>query len=344
MKPIVFRLSSLGDLILSTSFLESLPDGILVDWVVSSEFEFVLRGHPRIGKLWVYDKKTGLRGWLRLILFLSREGYDVQIDLHRTPRTRIGSLMLGILNQFYRRKVRRFSISKERIRTLMVLLLKKRIPKRWIPSPYWMRFGLLAGRIAQGGILRKPSYIPILSKSGLSENHILDSLGIAQGSYFCLMPASRWKTKEWSARSFCKLSSSLEKKGLIPVLLGREGDPACGQVKQLFEAEGVTHRSLLQEADFRVTAIVLKSAAFFVGCDTGLSHLAESVGCKTHVLFGPTRPEIGFGPCQDGSKSIGSRIGCAPCSKSGKRCYRVWSPNECMKKLLPEVVEREILS
>ncbi|MCP5916227.1 hypothetical protein NL317_29850, partial [Klebsiella pneumoniae] len=62
-KVLVIRMSSLGDLILSTAFLENLPPDTVVDWVISSDFAFVLKNHPRIRRLIEFKKKRGLRGW-----------------------------------------------------------------------------------------------------------------------------------------------------------------------------------------------------------------------------------------------------------------------------------------
>jgi ADP-heptose:LPS heptosyltransferase len=345
MKILVMRMSSLGDLILSTSFLETLPDGVTVDWVVSSEFEFVLRGHPRIRKLWAYDKKTGLPGWFGLLRDLSREGYDARVDLHRTLRTGIARLWFFLEDLRLRRSVKTVAISKERLRTMLLLLLKGKAPPRFLPTPYWMRFARAANLVASSSNLpKKPSFLPILHGSGIPEEAILRERSLIPGAFYCLMPASRWKTKEWSPERFFDLARKLQGHGLKPVLLGREKDSACRRLKELFEAGNVPFLSALGEEDFRVSAILIKNASFFVGCDTGLSHLSESVGCRTLVIFGPTRPELGFGPCQDRSRAVFLPIGCAPCSKDGRHCHRVWSPYECMKELDSDAVEKAMVS
>ncbi len=344
MRVLVFRMSSLGDLILSTSFLETLPSDVRVDWVVASDFEFVLRGHPKIKKLFVFQKKTGILGWIRLLGEISKVPYDVRVDLHKTPRTRIASVLLYLNDILRMRRTRRVSISKERIKTLGVLVLKGLMPKPLQPTPYWIRFARAASKVTGGSVNpKRPSYLSVLESSGLSEELALQAFNLESAQYFCLMPASRWRTKEWGPESFFELALAFSKRGLIPVLLGRDKDPACQRLKELLDASGVRFVSALQEPDFRISALLLKNASFFVGCDTGLSHLSEAVGCRTHVVFGPTRPEIGFGPCQSESKSISLPIGCAPCSKDGKHCYRIWSPYECMKALRPEMVIKEIL-
>jgi ADP-heptose:LPS heptosyltransferase len=343
MKILVFRMSSLGDLILSTSFLESLPEGVIVDWVVSSEFAFVLKGHPRIRHLVVFDKKEGLRGWIRLLDRISGEDHEIRVDLHRTLRTRLAEVYLFFKDLKNGRSVGHISVSKQRIRTFLLLVFKSLLPRSLHPTPYWKRFSGAGRRISgEGKPFRRPSYLPVLEASGLSEEKVLESYGLKKGAYFCLMPASRWRTKEWGPEGFFALARDLSRSSLTPLVLGREKDEACVSLRKLFQEGGLPFVSALNETDFRVTAILLKNAAFFVGCDTGLFHLSEAVGCKSHVIFGPTRPELGFGPCRENGVSISLPIGCAPCSKDGKHCLRFWSPYECMKGLSADRVRREI--
>ena len=340
MKVVAFRLSSLGDLVISTAFIENLPAEVRLDWVVSSEFEFVFKGHPRIGKLWVYDKKTGFRGWLDLLKELRREEYDLYVDLHRSLRTRLGEGWIRIQGG----GVGWVSISKERVKTLALFFLKGLLPKRWAPTPYWIRFAragravgrsLLGRSVTEGGSYSPPS----LSSSLEGIAGVLDRYGVVEGKYFTVMPASRWSGKEWSAEEFFKLIQSLSSRGLVPVLLGRVKDRACIELEKKLNQSGIAFVSILEEREFLNTVEVLRGAAFYVGCDTGLSHVAEAVGTRAFVIFGPTRPSIGFGPWKKESRSLSVPISCAPCSKDGKTCYRFFEPHACMKRLDAKTAE-----
>lgn len=332
MRILAFRLSSLGDLLISTAFLENLPEGVQVDWVVASDFAFVLQDHPRIRRLWVFDRKSGMLGWLRLVARLHREDYDLQVDLHRTIRTRIAFAWFFFAGLLTGRKSRRRFLSKERFRTLFLFLLKRNLPRSWRPAPYWRRFAMLAGGGGEGD-LRKPSFLPCLEKVIPEEASILESYRLVAGGYYAVMPSSRWSAKEWGAGKFFELVVSLGEQGLIPLLLGREGDAASCDLRRMLKERGIGFRDALGEADFRKTALLLRSARFYVGCDTGMSHLAEAVGCPAVVIFGPTRPELGFGPCRPSSRSVSIPLSCAPCSKDGRFCFRLGSPNQCMKGL-----------
>lgn len=140
MKLLVIRMSSLGDVILATSFLESLPTGTIVDWVISKDFAFVLRGHPRIRNLIEFDKKTGIGGWFRLMKQLSQSDYDVKVDLHVTIR----SLLARI---FFPGPWK--SISKQRLNFYGYLIFKNLWPDEFRPHPLWKRFASVAESISK---------------------------------------------------------------------------------------------------------------------------------------------------------------------------------------------------
>lgn len=343
MRVLAFRLSSLGDILISTAFLENLPRGTRVDWVVASDFAFVLQGHPGIDRLWIFDRKTGFRGWLRLLSRLNEERYDVRVDLHRTIRTRIAFAYFILSDLLSGLRTRAVVVSKERIRSFLLFCLKGRLPGRWRPTPYWMRFAAAGKLLGEGrGGLNLPSFLPCLERGSIDEAAVLEQYGLSAGSYFAMMPSSRWPAKEWGAGRFFDLARVFQDKGWIPLLLGREGDAASLQLKRLLQESGADFRDALSEPDFLKTAILLKNANFYVGCDTGMSHLAEGVGCPAVVVFGPTRPELGFGPCRPQSRAVSIPVGCAPCSKDGRICFRITAPNQCMRDLSLAPVLRAI--
>src|SRR5262245_39688011 len=98
---LIFRLSSLGDVVLSTAALSvarlaPLEEGPFVDWVVSTEFTQLLEGHPAVRKVIPFDRKGGLPAWLKLCQELYAEGYAEVIDLHSSLRTALARLLFFI--------------------------------------------------------------------------------------------------------------------------------------------------------------------------------------------------------------------------------------------------------
>ncbi len=344
MKTLVIRMSSLGDIILATAFLENLPEDVQVDWIISSEFAFVLEGHPRIRKLISFDKKSGLKGWVKLLKEIHLEKYEVRVDLHRTLRSSLAFFLFWIwdLKRFQFSKSKR--VSKQRFRNWLLLLLKGLTPKVFLPTPYWKRFAKVGKSFHsdRSQTLKPPSYLSCIESFRDREDSILEAYGLKGKKYFAIMPASRWRSKEWDPNRYVKVAKAQVNLGYLPLVLGREKDPACSEVVHALLSEGIPFQSGLREPHFKVTAVLLKHASFLLGSDTGLAHLAEAVGTRSFVIYGPTRPELGFGPWRNESRSIRLPIACAPCSKDGKVCYRFFSPYECMKKLSVESVLGEL--
>lgn len=332
-KLLVIRMSSLGDVILSTSFLESLPKDTQVDWIISSDFAFVLKNHPRIQNLHVYDKKSGLLGWIKLIAKLSHVNYDQRVDLHVTLRSQIARFIFHWLDLSRGSWTPWKKISKQRFQFYGYLLFKKSWPKFLRPTPLWKRFATMAGGV------QNPSMLFLLNaKTGGLEKYRL-----AEKKYFVVMPSSRWVSKEWGAESYFQLCvSQFNRSKLIPVILGRSQDQSAVLLSEKLKAHGIDHRSILSENDFGITASLIREAVFYVGSDTGLAHLAEAVGTRAFMIFGPTRPDLGFGPWRIDSASIFSTVFCAPCSKDGRICYRMTNRYACLKKISVQHVEEHL--
>ena len=345
MKLLVIRMSSLGDVLLSTAFLENLPAHVQVDWVVASEFAFVLKDHPRIHQLIVFDKKTGLQGWLELIRKIDEEKYDRVVDLHLTLRTRIARLYLQWLRIKNARigQTKTYKISKDRFRFFAYTVFKHALPVALRPVPFWIRYAKLAQKIFPSltGEVAPPSYLPILQKRKSEAPEILKRYGLEDKKYYAVMPASRWRSKEWGTEKFAELCVDLKKTSKI-LLLGRANEPACQELIEKLNQKGISFQSALDEKDFEVTALLLHHALAFVGGDTGLAHLTEAVNTPAVVIFGPTRPDLGFGPRREDSVSVFSETLCAPCSKDGSICYRFFGRYACLKRITVNQVQNAV--
>ena len=340
MKLLVIRMSSLGDVILATSFLESLPKDVKVDWLITKEFAFILRGHPRIQNLIEFDKKSGLWGWIKLIAHLSHQEYDARVDLHVTLRSQLARLIFhwhDLSNEFW---IPWKKISKQRIRFFGYLIFKKAWPSFLRPTPLWKRFATLAIQISRTHAdLKPPSMIHQVGSAG----DALTKYQLIAKKYFVVMPSSRWVSKEWGAGAYLLLcEKQAQKSSLIPVVMGRLQDQSAVVLSARLKEKNIDHRTILNEGDFSITTTLIQNSAYYVGGDTGLAHLAEAVGTPAFMIFGPTRPDLGFGPWRLDSVSVFSKVACSPCSKDGRICLRITDPYACLKRISVKQVE-EIL-
>ena len=111
-----------------------------------------------------------------------------------------------------------------------------------------------------------------------------------------LAPAANWRGKQWDAANFSQLSERLTAKdgilagARIAVLAAAQERALTEQVLQSIPSERLIN--LVGKADLTTIAACLKRCQFFVGNDSGLSHMAAAAGVPTLSLFGPSRPEL----------------------------------------------------
>ena len=81
---------------------------------------------------------------------------------------------------------------------------------------------------------------------------------------------------------------------------------------------------------------IIKFAQFFIGVDTGLTHMSVSLKKKTIALFGKTCPYLN--PIYATSKVIWLNKKCNPCVL----CPDLKTELGCLNGIHPEIVENEL--
>jgi ADP-heptose:LPS heptosyltransferase len=328
-KRLVLRLSSLGDIILSTAALEVPQPNVQIDWAIAEEYKELLESHPRIHRLLVFRRTSGSRGWGKFCRHIWENCYDEVVDLHKSLRTRLMRIMFIYWGYCEGRAPPQWhSISKQKFRLYPYFIFKKAWPRSWRPTPWVQRFTNMFGPTdtekAKPNLrhLIREIEIPSALSNGLQEDDAT--------SYLCVMPSSRWDGKKWPVAKYFEL---LKKMGLFPVILGSQHDPESLALVEMLRNAKMPHFSGVNVWSFRQTARVLAGSQGYLGGDTGLAHLAESVGVPAKIIFGPTAPDMGFGPWMTESQSVGSSLWCRPCGKDGRACFRITDRYLCLKGL-----------
>ena len=317
-RSLVIRLSSLGDLILATRFLQTLPEAQKVDWLVSQEFAPLLEGHPQIEKVWSFNRNASLGEWLRFSAELAKQNYGELFDLHGSLRSRI----LRWLFRVRSKNTVQFSIPKRRWRLTGFFVFKKLWPKEWRPVPWAVRYE----SILNGGRTRAPkAWLEHLASSNRKGSPRIG-----------LMPSSAWPGKNWNLGLMLPIFGKLltENPDLTLEVLGTSRDEASRDLfRRLEHRHGERVVSQVGKLNLKELAQKLSEFQLVISVDTGIAHLAEAVGTPVIVTFGPTHPEQGFGPSLKESAAIQTRLWCSPCSKDGSACFRIKSRYLCQKRL-----------
>jgi ADP-heptose:LPS heptosyltransferase len=337
----ILRLSSLGDVILASSALEALTSSKefkaeKFDWAITKGYSELLYGHPKIHQIYEFDRQTGLRGWIEFCHETWNRHYAEILDLHGSLRTQVMRMLFfywGCLQPQF--KPRWKTISKQRFRLYGYFIFKNFWPKALRPSPWVERYTQLAGGTGK----ERPNLEHLLKQATLP----LDLLAEFQkqtAPLICIMPASKWNGKKWPVKNYVEL---LKTAGYFPVVLGDKTDIASKNLCDLLKAAKIPHFSGVGKWNLAQTACIFTISNGYLGSDTGLAHLAEAVGVSAQVISGPTTPDMGFAPWRRESLSIGKSMGCRPCGKDGRYCFRVLNRYACLKDLSAQTVLAKLI-
>jgi heptosyltransferase-2 len=314
---LVIQTAFLGDVVLTTPLLAALAavHGP-VDVVTTPAAAPLLEGHPAVGAVIRYDKRSadrGPMGVVRLARRLRGRRYRTAYLPHRSWRTAAIARLAGIAERVgfsdspaagtYTRRVFRPATGHE-VERLLALA---------------------------GGAGGSPAvHIELTPDDRATADGWLRERGVGAG-FVALAPGSIWGTKRWPG--YAGLAAALDQP--IVVIGGREDAPLAQEVLAAAPARA---RSAAGELSLRASAALIARAAVLVTNDSAPLHLATAVGTPVVAVFGPTVPAFGFGPRGLRDRVVEhAALSCRPCSAHGPRVCPL-AHHRCMRELSIESV------
>lgn len=294
---LVVRLSSLGDVVLTTPVFENLKRAFPsrpVAILVKKGFADVFRNNPFVDEVLVFESK-GLLGWAGEI---RRRRFDVFLDLHDTIRSRLWSWASGA------GRVARYDK-----RTLE----RRRLVSTKSSSPR------LKGTVVDRYLECLPSLgVPVVARQPRLYPDAVESVAEASGADFVVgvAPGAAHATKRWAPERFAEAADRLAGgKGKV-LIFGAASDRAA--------ADAVAARltspfaNLAGETSLRRMFALLSKCRVVLTNDSGAMHAAAALGVPTVAVFGPTVEAFGFSPT--GSRTAVVQLDgleCRPCHLHG---------------------------
>jgi heptosyltransferase-2 len=330
-KILIIRLSSLGDIVLTTPVIAALkakfPDSELF-FLTKARYADLLRNDPRITSLVEFDpakRHKGVSGLMRLISQLRSYDLDPLIDLHANLRSFL-------------------------IRHLVKSRVKLKYRKRRLP-----RWSMVHLKFLKSEAVRTvDSYLEPLKKLGVDSAEIDPQMFVSRedlefSSDFLLErrvgkddivvgvhPGAKWETKRWDAEKFAWVCRSLaEKPGHKIMLLGD------AQEAELVERVGwnVPSDGLVRAVGLPLGKVMslIRRCDCLITNDSGPMHIASALRVPVVAIFGPTHPKLGFAPVGSPHEVLCANVKCSPCSLHGeKKCSK--KSRFCMDLIEPEMV------
>lgn len=301
-KVLIIRLSSLGDIILTTPVIRCLKtqSAAEVHFLTRKQNAFLVADNPHIDKVVAVEKDP-----FEAVAFLKKQRYDLIVDLHNNLRSRRLTLWLHRPSE----RFPKLNIKK----WLLVNLKMDLMPRKHIVDRYFEA-------VAHLGI----------TNDGQGLDYFLNPKSIEDGKkiteqfpdgFDVLVAGARHFTKQIPFATALKLIGVTSRPCLI---LGGTEDSSKGEAIEA-DARGKAV-NLCGKVSFNVAAYLVSQANNIITSDTGLMHVAAAYRKRTVVVWGNTVPGLGMYPYMPGLEHLylaveNNHLACRPCSKIGfERC------------------------
>lgn len=307
---LIIRLSSLGDILLTTPLVRSLkkkyPD-ILINFLLRKEYRDVYKFNPYINNLYLLERDN------RFPDELLNQKYNLVLDLQNNFRS------VGIRKKVETEKVRVFN--KKTFEKLLLVNFKINKLKNAEQIPVRYAASLEDFQLDDEGLdLFTGDVNPLIKKN--------------EKRYIGFAPGSRHFTKMWPEDYYISLGNKLFFSGFTIVLFGGKDDKdLCERLSQKIQGS----INLSNDNDLLLTAVNIKECLAVVCNDSGLMHAACAVKVPVMALYGSTVKEFGFTPYRNRNLILENKtLTCRPCTHIGREsCPK--KHFKCMLELTPEL-------
>ncbi|MBM3249394.1 MAG: lipopolysaccharide heptosyltransferase II [Candidatus Omnitrophica bacterium] len=328
---LVIKLSSLGDIILSTAAIRALREkyksGYKITFLVGEESKEVLLRCPYIDELMVADLKErdrGLKALFKIGTALRKKNFDIVIDLQNNRKSHILSF-LAYAPSRYGYDNKKFGF-----------LLNHRIPdEKPLMDPVEHQFRIL--KMLGIGLANPHLELwpteeecrfsdEMLSGEWLASNQKIVGINISA--------SPRWMTKCWPRENLIRLCEELGRRGIRIVLTGTQKDVTSAEylTRQLKDIKLI---NACAKTTINQLACLIRRCNVYVSADSSPLHVAAAMDTPFVALFGPTDPRRHLPPVKDFTV-IKKDLICSPCYKP--RCRDA----KCMGQITADEVLRAV--
>jgi len=299
---LLIQTAFIGDVILMTALLEYLHQTAPetpVDVLVRRGNEGLLKGHPHVRQVLVWDKKNGkYRQLWQLLGQIRAAKYGRVVTLQRFAST-------GFLTAF--------SGAPERVgfaKNPLSGFFTRRVAHQIGDGTHEVERNLALLSDAKG-VLVAPRLYPSATDETIAASYA------ALGPYICLAPTSVWFTKQYPEEKWLELLAALPAGRRVFLLGGPPDMAACERLAAATERPGV--ENLAGRLSLLASAALMRGAVMNYVNDSAPMHLCSAVGAPVTAIFCSTVPAFGFGPLAPGAVVVETReaLACRPCGLHG---------------------------
>lgn len=327
-KILVTYLMHLGDLLLTTPFLQALRrayPNAHIDYLVDEKLADVVRCNPSIDKVLTIDKKgkdNSIGAIYSYAKKLSDNHYDLLINLHPNERTSFlcaatkAELKVGAVHKL-------FTLFFDK-----VIKLDKKIHAADMYLKMLQQLDITNDLSNEGLQMPVGEQAQMFVQDFYRNNGIQDAdkvIGFNIGSAVL--------TKRWAGERFAQVADYFADKGYKPVFFG-------GSMDMELVADAVQHmysKPIIATGKLTLgqLAAAMQRCALIITNDSGPMHVAISQRVPIVAMYGPSLPNL-YGPYTDNAIIVRSNPICHGCEQSGMK--HKCDDMQCMTNLTVEQV------
>ncbi len=326
---LVIRLSSLGDVLLTTPLVRALKRRFPqceLDYLVSSRYRELLVSNPYVNRVLALEPGTGISRTRSMVTQIRESGYDVAIDLHGSIRSlliRAGSRISKV-----------FTFRKHRLARTMLIILKRSVyPDDRSMAQWMLDSGSWLGVEDDGDGL---DFFVDPSVESEVQGTIDDLASNHQQKWIAFAPGARHTTKRWFIDRWCDLAKRIVSHSQHRIMiLGDKVDKPLGD--EIINRIGDNGWNAAGQLSLSQSAAAVSHCQVLITHDSGLMHVAAARKVPVVAIFGPTVKAFGFYPFRVLYRVVERSLNCRPCSTKGSsRCPL--GHFKCMQEITPEHV------
>ncbi len=328
---LVIRLSSLGDILLTTPMLESLREAFplaRIDFCTKEQYSYLLKLDPGIHKVIKAKNHAGFRDLRDLRQLIKLSNYNLIIDAHNNFRSIYLRMFQGAKTLVFRK----YSLRKFLLVNFKINLMKK------LP-PVTERYRQIITRIpALEFKTENPKPIVYTNESSQKAvDNMIASLGLNSGmKLVCIAAASHHFTKTYPAEYYAEVINKFDNSKTAFFLTGIAKDSV--NIKRIKERTSGNVYDLCDKLETEDLVALMKRCSLVLSGDTGPMHIAEALEIPIVMMAGSSVREFGFYPQSKEAVVLeNNTLKCRPCSHIGRsKCPK--GHFKCMMELAPDMV------
>lgn len=310
MKILVIRLSSIGDIVLTSPVLRCIKKKYPhceIHYLTKKPYAAIVQHNPNISKLHFLRKSIGV-----LIEELKRENFDQIIDLHNNVRTlRIKKGLDKVpAHSFNKLNIQKWLLTNFKVNIMPHIHIVERYMETVKP------LGVYSDGLGLDYFIAPEEEVAV---DDIPTTHMHGYVGVVIGAAH--------NTKKLPVEKLIELCSKINH----PILLlgGKDDIEAASNIVNV---DPIKIYSACGKFTINESADLVRKAKVIVTHDTGLMHIAAAYKKKTISIWGNTVPAFGMYPYKtDYEVAEVKKLWCRPCSKIGHRKCPL-GHFKCMKK------------